>query len=26
LHVMGQSFRKIPECFQHAETAGIHNL
>jgi len=26
LHVMGQSFRKVPACFQRAQSRGIHNL
>lgn len=26
LHVMGQSFREVPVCFQQAKDRGIHNL
>ncbi len=26
LHVMGQSFRKVPDCFQRALEHGIHNV
>lgn len=26
LHVMGQSFRKIPDCFELAKLCGLHNL
>ena len=26
LHVMGQSFREVPDCFQHAQKRGIHNV
>jgi len=26
LHVMGQSFREVPDCFQRAQDSGIHNF
>lgn len=26
LHVMGQSFRQVPDCFQWARERGIHNV
>jgi len=26
LHVMGQSFRQVPDCFQRAKDSGIHDV
>jgi len=26
LHVMGQSFREVPDCFRKAQKCGIHNV
>lgn len=26
LHVMGQSFREVPDCFEQAQQSGIHNI